>query len=218
MLMLKLILINILLMFISGFPQKAKSENKFAYNEKSLRTVLEEIRTQKNVNFIYSDKLVENIKINMNAKEVPVENILNDIFDQHNLSYKKVEEKAYVLFRKEKPDIRKPKAEIITQNIKRADSSNIISEPILITKTQLIYPLEALLNNVEGDVIVNMFINKNGDVSKTRINSTSGSAILDSAAARYSYNLKFTPAYKNGKPGVIWVSMKYRYSIVDKAH
>ncbi len=69
-------------------------------NEQSLRSVLEDIRIQAGVNFIYQDNLVDNKKVTCRINNYQVKDAVKKVLSGLNISYKKFGEKAFVLFKR----------------------------------------------------------------------------------------------------------------------
>jgi protein TonB len=69
------------------------------------------------------------------------------------------------------------------------------------------YPVDAVINGIEGDVLVAIFLDKEGNVIAARIEQGSGHSILDEAALRAARALKRLPV--NGQEeGVL--SVRFR--------
>jgi protein TonB len=64
------------------------------------------------------------------------------------------------------------------------------------------YPPDLYRNQVEGTVILRLFVNESGTLlpESTRIAEGSGYAALDSAALAAVEELRFAPAQRNGEP------------------
>jgi TonB family protein len=173
--------------------------------------VLEEIRSQADINFIYSDKLVDNLKVTIRTENTPAKNAIHKILSKHNISSRIFNKNSYVLYKEASPKESYYKAVIIKQDNPNIDTTHIIIEPKIISKMEPAYPPNAIENEIEGNVMVNLFVTKDGEVSRAVVKLSSGSSTLDSAAVDYSYQLKFSPAQDNGKPRSMWVSMMYKY-------
>ncbi len=217
-----ILLISVIFLLSPYNQSKTVPEEKKVFlncREQSLRSVIDDIRIQTGVNFIYQDDLVNNIKITCIIKGIPIEDVLKKILEGLNISYKKFGDSfqngsTFVLFNERKPLKTSYKAIIINQ--KTADADTVISfeNPKLISKNTPIYPVEAAKNNIEGKVKLKFLINKEGIIYKIIIQESSGSEILDSAAADYINNLKFIPAKTNGIPRSVWMSIVLRYMVV----
>lgn len=195
-------------------PQTVNRGNEIVLNSTQLplRTVLENISTQTGINFIYNDSLVDNTIINCSIKSSVVEEILNRILSRHELSYKTFDNNI-VLYKERKGPKEFYNATIVSASQSSIDTIQSIIKPTIISKNKLYYPEEAVRSQVEGKVIVKLFIDGQGDVKRSLILRSSGFSVLDSASIDYSRVLKFLPAEANGKPKEIWMTMEFRYSI-----
>ncbi len=79
-------------------------------------------------------------------------------------------------------------------------SSSRISPPELVKKGPLVYPLEAKLQHIQGDVLVGMSVGVDGTVQDVRVLRSSGFPILDETALDYASKLRFRPALIDGQP------------------
>ncbi len=77
-------------------------------------------------------------------------------------------------------------------------------------KSQLVYPPIAQKSGIEGSVILELFINKQGFVTRVRIlKETPENRGFGEAASRAFMGLHCTPAEANGRP----VAVRYRYPL-----
>ena len=88
----------------------------------------------------------------------------------------------------------------------RVPNENVV-EPKLKKEPKLIYPFSAQQENIDGTAIVLFNINTKGEVDATRVQRSSGYALLDNAAEKYCKGLEFIPAYQDGE--AIRSSMKW---------
>lgn len=72
------------------------------------------------------------------------------------------------------------------------------------------YPEEARKNSVEGPVIIDLLIDKNGKVREANVISGPGSG-LNEAAANAVAKFEFNPAYVKDKPVAVRVRYTYRF-------
>ena len=184
-------------------------------NNEPLRTVLDEIRIQAGVNFIYQDDLIDNKNITCHIKNDYAKDAVRKVLSGSNISYKIFGEKVFVLFKEKKPVKISYKAIVVDQDASISNRIVSFTKPEIIYGDKPVYPAEAVKNNIEGKVKVRFLISKEGNVDRTIIEITSGSEILDSAAIDYINKLKFTPAKENGMTRSIWMSMVLRYLVVD---
>lgn len=183
--------------------------------EEPLRSVLDEIRIQTGVSFIYQDDLIDNKKITCRIENSEIKNAVRGVLAGKDISFKNFGEKVFVLFKDKKPVKTSYKAIVVDQNTSVSNRVVSFVKPEIIYDENPVYPEEAVKNNIEGKVKLKFLISKNGDVDRVIIEITSGSEILDSAAVDYINKLKFSPAKENGIARSIWMSMILRYLVVD---
>ena len=183
-------------------------------NNQPLRSVLDEIRVQAGIDIIYEDKLVDDLKVSCRIENGKVGNSLKNVLNDLDIGYKEFGTNTFVLFKKEKSEIKSYSTTIVEQQpVFHPDTNVVILEPVKISKSVPIYPPEAVKNKIEGKVTVKFFINTEGDVTKSLVEKTSGYEILDSAAVDYTTGLKFIPAKAKDKPTSIWFSLVFEYRI-----
>ncbi|MYM24416.1 TonB family protein [Duganella sp. FT135W] len=73
------------------------------------------------------------------------------------------------------------------------------------------WPKEALRNEYQGTVQLGFLIGTDGKVRDSRIEKTSGHAILDVTAQDALSRCQFKPSSENGQPVEHWFSMQYRW-------
>jgi len=194
----------------------AKHSLKFL--QKPLREVLNEISTRWDVNFIYSDDLAAGVVVSCSIENLSLNSAVSKIVEGKNIAFKVFDNKYYVLFKSKnvKDNKRIAKPIVIQNDYTEVNTEADIERPILISKTKILYPPEAIRNNIEGKVSIRFLINKNGDVTSVLVNKSSGSDILDSATVKYSRNLKFYPAFSNGKSINVWMIMTFDFFCIEK--
>ena len=215
----RVLVLNITVLFvIYSFSQPVELGEKIFLQLKNqpLRLALLEIQKQSGINIIFDDKLVERHLISCNIDNAPAEDAIKTLLRGINISYQKFDEKYFVLFEKDISKRVSYKAVVEQETIHEIDTTYSLTQPVLLTRTDLLYPFEALVNNVEGKVKVKLFINKMGYVDESMIEKSSGSEILDSTAVDYARTLKFKPALANNEPINVWLSMAFVYKITNK--
>jgi TonB family protein len=85
--------------------------------------------------------------------------------------------------------------------------------PKVLFEGELEYPLSAQLNKVEGDVLVGVFVDKEGKPLEANILRSSGSEDLDSAAVSFSRKVAYEPAVYNENPIGSWTRLELRYKL-----
>ena len=220
MVIIKILLINIVLILtVRVFSQTIDNSKNLSknYTGQSLSSVLDDIRNQTGVNFVYQDNLVEGLIVNRRVTCRSVENLIDKILESFNISYKKFPNNSYVLYKRKIPIEKHFRAVIENDYSSVTRDTSVLIEPKLISNNTLVYPPEAIKNSIEGKVKLNLLINKDGNVCRTELEQSSGSAILDSAAIEYSYQLKFIPAKVEGQPRNIWVAMHFKYYLENRS-
>lgn len=205
-----------LVLFSHIYSQNSNVVNnyKFDFQDQPLRLALKQISRETGLNFIYKDELVDNRNISGMFSYTNKDVFIKRLFSYHDIGYKSYGDNNYVLYRVIKQKAKKVNENIIEEGaLSSEDSSYTITEPKLIIETDPYYPAEAVRKGIEGEVTVRMFVNKEGKVSLSGIEKTSGHEILDSAALAYSNQLHFIPAQTNGNPRNVWSIMVFKYSI-----
>lgn len=204
--------ILIVLFYFAFFSFNLLPQESLSYKDESLVSVLNDIEKKSGIKFIYKDELIRDKKITLTIKKDNIEKILKDILNNSDISYKIFNEKSIVLFKDDKEFKDKNYTPVvINDDFIIKDSSVTIIKPVLLTKELPAYPREAIEKNIEGKVALKFLIDKEGNVILPRLETTSGSPILDSAAINYVEQLKYIPANANGEPKNIWMHMKFNY-------
>ena len=77
------------------------------------------------------------------------------------------------------------------------------------------YPDMARTAGIEGQAVVEALVDVDGSVADARILKPSGNASLDQAAVDAALRSKFTPAYQRDKPVRVWVSIPFRFTLMN---
>ncbi|MFA6469694.1 MAG: energy transducer TonB [Bacteroidota bacterium] len=86
----------------------------------------------------------------------------------------------------------------------RVEVDNNNRGPVLISAEEAVYPEEARVKNVEGDVWVKMRVNENGKVTTVMIEKTPDQSLC-AAAMDAALRRKYSPAMLDGKPVGVWL-------------
>jgi TonB family protein len=183
-------------------------------DNKPLRSVLEDIRIQAGVNFIYYDDLIDNKKVTCKIKNSEVKDAVRKVLSGFSISYKEFGENAFVLYEEIRPVKTSYKAIVVDQNTTISNIVVSFIKPEVVSGNKPVYPAEAVKNNIEGNVQLRFLIDNTGKVQRVVIEKSSGSEILDSAATDYINKLIFSPAKENGIQRSIWMSMVLKYLVV----
>jgi protein TonB len=79
------------------------------------------------------------------------------------------------------------------------------------------YPDSAQLNGDQGDVLVGVKVSASGKPRMLRIDRSSGSGVLDSAAAEAVAQWRFIPAIENGDTTSAWTTIKIHFELPQPA-
>ena len=80
---------------------------------------------------------------------------------------------------------------------------------------ELEYPLSAQLDKIEGEVMVGVFVNTEGNAEQLKVLESSGYAVLDTAAYHFARTLIFDPAIVDDKPVSSWTKLLLRYKLTE---
>ena len=83
--------------------------------------------------------------------------------------------------------------------------------PEAIKRVEPVYPDEARSQRIEGLVLVQAWVGKDGDVHGTRI--VKSIPALDSAAVVAVRQWRFKPATSHGKPEAVWVAVPIKFTL-----
>ena len=211
---LRWILFIFLITTMLGLCQSAGGTDSPDSGKEPLRVVLEKMRTESGLNFVYGDNSVGNINVNAEFALNPTKENIKKLLKLYNLGCKYFGQNNAVIYFK-KDTTKKNYGSIVIKNVFENDSADIV-EPKIISGDAPVYPRMAVISKIEGTVRIKLLITKEGDVFKTVLQKTSGSALLDSATIEYASKLKFIPAQIKGIPLNIWFSMIFEYYIKNK--
>lgn len=212
--LIKKIILSILIFSPSlYYTQNAWGEEVFlTLEEKPLRYVLNEIREQSSLNIIYNDSLIEEKKLSCNIKST-AENAIKEVLTRAGLSFKKFNNNSIVVI-PQNTSVKKTKAVVINKKIEGEfiPANNVFLKPTLLSKLNLIYPQDAVIRGLEGEVLARILVTKTGSVADVKVDRSSGHEILDTATINYVRKLKFLPAEINGKYQRAWTSMLVKFN------
>jgi TonB family protein len=84
--------------------------------------------------------------------------------------------------------------------------------PVSLSVIKPVYPSICAKMNAEGIVMLNVLVDKNGNVARMMVLKSSGYEALDAAAMQALKEARFNPAMQGDKPVAVWVS----YPVVFK--
>ncbi len=181
--------------------------------EKPLSYALNDIRTQANLNLIYSDDLANKIIDKCSLKST-AEEAIKYLLNKNGLSYKKFDNNTAVIYKgnptppKNKTVLRKP---VIKKDFNILDNKPI--KTTLLSNITLNYPEEAIKKSIEGEVFAKVLIDVNGDVSVVKLERSSGYEILDTATINYVKRLKFLPVKFDSTYRPVWTTMRVIFNL-----
>jgi len=98
----------------------------------------------------------------------------------------------------------------------KINQNSVQSEPIFnaqyLNNPAPQYPIQAKSRNIQGKVVLEVLVGKNGQALKVRIHSSSGSNLLDESAIETVSNWQFIPAQKLGSivEAVVLVPIEFK--------
>lgn len=101
--------------------------------------------------------------------------------------------------------------EAVKDMVMTAETVDVVPAPLF--EGSLEYPPRARRKNQEGFVVINMLINSDGIVEKVKVLESEPMGVFDSATVEWARNLKFTPAYYNGKPVKTWARRRIPFKL-----
>lgn len=181
----------------------------YKYVNQTLGYIIEDIRQKTGVNFIYMNDLLDDAPITCDIDSVQSEISLATILKEHNIAVTRFPDNSCVLSKHIylKPEIKKKEPPVLVQQVVNW------TEPVLINRNNILYPILAMNNNIEGEVKLKVLINYKGVASNVKIIKSSGSAILDSATVDLVKSKEFIPAYANDKAVNVWTSLTFKYNL-----
>jgi protein TonB len=76
-----------------------------------------------------------------------------------------------------------------------------------------VYPAAARRRNLEGTVMLEVLVNREGQAAQVRVLRGSGHALLDRSALDGVRRWRFTPALSGGRPQEMWVQVPVRFQL-----
>jgi len=90
------------------------------------------------------------------------------------------------------------------------DTAKLV-QPVLIERTEPVYPPLAKAANVQGTIRLKVMVNKEGIVTDSRL--ISGPPLLAGAAASAVHDWKYKPATTDGQPIECWLPVEIRFTL-----
>lgn len=186
------------------------SNGEVTFEKTPLREALEEISRISGIQIIFDDNLTKDKTTKSVVNPAEVQKALKTILTPHSLVFREFSNSQFVIYKKE-ITARKYRSVMKERGYHSADNNSVLDKPILLSRIDPVYPKNAINEKIEGEVVLKMLVNREGTVQKSKIDSSSGYSILDSAAINYAYQLKFLPAQYENKPKTVWVVMVFKY-------
>jgi len=76
-----------------------------------------------------------------------------------------------------------------------------------------VYPVAARRRNLEGTVLLEVLVDRDGRAAQVRLLRGSGHAMLDRSALDSVRQWRFTPALRGGRPQEMWVQVPVRFQL-----
>jgi protein TonB len=76
-----------------------------------------------------------------------------------------------------------------------------------------VYPAAARRRNLEGTVLLEVLVDRDGRAAQVRVLRGSGHAMLDRSALDSVRQWRFTPALRGGRPQEMWVQVPVRFQL-----
>ncbi len=86
-------------------------------------------------------------------------------------------------------------------------------QPQAIVLPKPVYPEICLRTGIEGMVVIQVLIDKKGEVVRALVQKTSGNPALDEAALEAARLSRFTPAMQGDIPVSVWVSIPFTFKV-----
>lgn len=140
----------------------------FDYHEVPLRSVLEDIQRKTGINFVFQDQLIDSKKVTYHSENAEAKDAIKQLLSRQKLAYKTFDKDCIVIYDNIVPE-KKEYVKIILKKSEPMDTSAVISEPKIISSKILEYPSAAIKDKKEGNVVLKVFISKDGKGLKSFI-------------------------------------------------
>ncbi len=91
------------------------------------------------------------------------------------------------------------------------DSVDVAPQPA--ERTAMVYPKKARKMGISGYVLMNLLINKQGDVEKVKVLEAEPANVFEETAVNGVKNWKFKPAQYQGESVKVWAKQKVRFDL-----
>jgi protein TonB len=87
--------------------------------------------------------------------------------------------------------------------------------PEVMKQAKPVYPEHAKEKGIEGKVMIQAYIDKEGKPIKALVDKSSGHEVLDKAALEAAKKSVYKPAVQDGKPVGVWISYAVVFALDD---
>ncbi len=212
-----LMIISLLVGYLPVKVQDNPAGNLVTLSEQEcpFRDVIDKISFQANVFFVFDDVLVSDRKISCIFNAEPVNKVIDYIANQAGLFFECINNNTFVFYKNNKENYPYTSSKTNRVNNGLGMRKGIVSPPERKITQLPDYPALAKQKNIEGDVYLNLLINKTGKVEKVQVIKSSGHEILDNAAIDYSKEIIFEPAKKGDTTIATWYPINFNYKLLQ---
>ena len=90
---------------------------------------------------------------------------------------------------------------------------SLLNRDEVIAAMEAAYPGELRESGVGGTVRIYLFIDEEGQVTRTRLDASSGEELLDKAALKVAEAYRFSPALNKDKKVPVWISLPITFQV-----
>lgn len=87
------------------------------------------------------------------------------------------------------------------------------TDPLLKSNPLPLYPAQAILDRIEGTVMLRVRVSATGSVDRVEVLSSSGYQVLDAEAIRTVRRWQFVPAQRDRQPAASWLRLPVRFKL-----
>lgn len=200
-----------LLIILFGSVSIHADNARLRFTNAALSDILFELSKFYSVNFIYHDELIEGKNATCNLSSQNSDLAVQELLNTFNLSFEKITENTYVLYYKIKYNTITKKT---IKTVIEGKNPPVLIPPKAISNIPISYPDIAKQKGFEGSIVMNILIDKKGNVKTVRIQTSSKSDILDKAAVEYIKKIKFLPARIDNQSVNVWSKWKVIFDLV----
>ncbi|HHB94294.1 MAG TPA: energy transducer TonB [Campylobacterales bacterium] len=91
------------------------------------------------------------------------------------------------------------------------DGNTVDVKPRVVSRSKIEYPPAAMRKQIKGYVIVNVLIDKQGNIETAQVLEAFPSGVFDAVALEGVKSWRFSPAKYKGQPVKVWAKQKVRF-------